>query len=118
MTQKPKDEPRLQEVCDSILVGSGENLVREFPFVRWSSSMTKPDWSDEGTKVWVELKYVRKRSDLRAITEAIAADVTKYGDNGRRTLFVVYDPGHLIPDDRLFAEHVESRADMMMRIIR
>ncbi len=117
-SQKPKDEPRLQEICDGILAGSGEDLVREFPFVRWSSSMTKPDWSDEATKVWVELKYVRKKGDIKVITEDIAADITKYGDNGRRTLFVVYDPQHLIPDDRGFAAPAAERKDMMMRIIR
>lgn len=117
-SEKPKTEPRLQEIGDGILAGAGEDLVREFPFLRWSSSMTKPDWSDESAKVWVELKYVRKKAGIKEITEAIAADITKYGDNARRTLFVVYDPGHHIADDRTFAGPVESRPDMMMRIIR
>ena len=80
--------------------------------------MTKPDWSDEDATVWVELKYVRKKTDIKAITEDIAADITKYGDNGRRTLFVVYDPSHLIPDDDAFAVHIAIRPSMMMRIIR
>jgi hypothetical protein len=117
-SQKPANEPRLQEVCDSLLVAAGENLVREFPFVRWSSSMTKPDWSNEGMNVWVELKFVRKRTDIKTITEAMAADVTKYGDNGRRTLFVVYDPTHLIADERSFSREIGERQDMMLRVVR
>jgi len=80
--------------------------------------MTKPDWSDERANVWVELKYVRKKTDIKSISEDIAADITKYGDNGRRTLFVVYDPQHLISDDQQFAQPVVARPDMMLSIIR
>ena len=45
MTHKPKDEPHLQQICDGILQGRYDDLTREFPFMRWSSSFTKPDWS-------------------------------------------------------------------------
>ncbi len=68
--------------------------------------------------LWVELKYVRKKSDLVPITDAIAGDITKYGDNGRRTLFVVYDPEHVIANDNEFARPVQSRFGMMVRFIR
>ena len=30
-TEKPEDEPRLQEICDGILTANGDVLVREFP---------------------------------------------------------------------------------------
>lgn len=59
---------------------------REFPFLRWGSTATKPDWSAEEFCLWVELKYVREKSDIPPITEAIAADITNYGDNERRVL--------------------------------
>ncbi len=58
-THKPKDEPHLQELCDAILKGHGLDLVREFPFMRWGSVLTKPDWSAEELTLWVELKYAR-----------------------------------------------------------
>ena len=32
------------------------------------------------------------------MTDAIAADITKYGDSGRRTLFVIYDPDRHLGD--------------------
>jgi hypothetical protein len=118
-SQKPENEPKLQEVCDGILAGAGEDLIREYPLLRWSSSTTKADWSNEALRVWVELKYVRKRSDLRSISEAIAADITKYGDNDRRTLYVVYDPKHLVTDESKFAEPVVKRsASMMIHFVR
>ncbi len=117
-THKPKDEPHLQEICDGILTARESDLVREFPFMRWASSLTKPDWSAEPLLLWVELKYVRTKSDVRPITEAIAADITKYGDSGRRVLFVVYDPQHLITDEARFSEEIVRRPTMLVDFIR
>lgn len=115
---KPKDEPHLQEMCDGLLKSHDLTLEREFPFLGWSSAKTKPDWSNEDLRVWVELKYIRTKRDIRQITEDIAADITKYGDNARRTLFVVYDPHHMILDEQKFAAPIETRQEMMVRIIR
>jgi hypothetical protein len=117
-THKPTGEPHLQELCDGILAAHVRELVREFPFMRWSSSLTKPDWSTEGLLLWVELKYARAKRDIRAITEDIAADITKYGDNQRRTLFVIYDPEHVIIDEGTFSEPIRMRPTMEVTFIR
>jgi hypothetical protein len=116
-THPPKDEPHLQELCDGILQGQEVDLVREFPFMRWGSGTTKPDWSAEELCLWVELKYVRKKGDIGQISEDIAADITKYGDNQRRVLYVVYDPQALITNRRAFAEPVVKREAMHMHFI-
>ncbi|BAZ29294.1 7-cyano-7-deazaguanine synthase [Cylindrospermum sp. NIES-4074] len=117
-THKPENEPHLQEICDGILKAHDSDLVREFPFMRWSSTLTKPDWSVESLKLWVELKYVRKREDVRKINEAISADITQYGDNQRRVLFVVYDPNHLITDEQAFSEPIHRREEMRVSFVR
>jgi hypothetical protein len=117
-THKPKNETHLQEICDGILQANESILSREFPFMRWSSVSTKPDWSSEELDLWVEAKYVRKKEDLNPITEAIAADITKYGDNGRRILFFVYDPLHLIINETEFAEPVNQRDSMIIHFVR
>lgn len=117
-TRKPENEPHLQEVCDGILRGAGLDLSREFPFMEWGSSKTKPDWSDERLALWVELKYVRERRDVGLIGGAIAQDITRYGDIGRRVLFEVYDPFHHIVDDRPFTEVIEKHPEMFVRFIR
>ncbi len=117
-TEKPANEPRLQEICDGILSTHESDLIREFPFMHWSSSSTKPDWSSEIFSLWVELKYVREKRDIREITEAIAADITKYGDNQRHVLFVVYDPQHLITDEDRFAEPIYARPAMEITFVR
>ena len=117
-TDKPKNEPRLQKLCDGILAGCNSQLIREYPQLRWGSVGTKPDWSDEELGLWVEMKYVRTKKDILPITEAIAADITKYGDGGKRVLFVVYDPQHLILDEKGFAGPIERRHNMMIRFVR
>jgi hypothetical protein len=117
-THKPRNELHLQEICDGILKGHGSDLVREFPFLRWSSSMTKPDWSLERLCLWVELKYLRAKTEVRRITEEIAADLTKYVSNNRRTLFVVYDPEHVISDDDAFSTDIQACPYALVAFIR
>jgi hypothetical protein len=117
-SRKPKNEPEFQEFCDGILKAGDTDLIREFPFVRWTSCMTKPDWSHEALDVWVEAKYVREKRDLHQISEAIASDITKYGDSGRRTLFIVYDPFHHVLDEVGFSTQVSRRHNMTMTFIR
>lgn len=117
-THKPKDEPHLQQICDGIVQSFDEDLEREFPFMRWASGATKADWSKDGLRLWVELKYVRKRADIRTIEKAIAEDITKYGDNNLRVLYVVYDPGHLIDDEAAFSAPIRKRPGMLVEFIR
>lgn len=117
-THAPKDEPHLQEMAEGILASFDPELEREFPFMRWSSSATKPDFSKEPLSLWIELKYVRKKGDIRVITEDIAADITKYGDGGVRVLFVIYDPKRLIANDTIFSKPIVARPSMRVRFIR
>jgi len=114
----PKNETDLQKRCDAVLKSHDMKLIREYPFLRWGSVSTKPDWSStEQLCVWVELKYVRKKEDIRRIHRDVAEDITKYGDNNCKVLFLVYDPHHLA-DDNTFLEPVHSRSDMIVRFLR
>lgn len=116
-SEQPANEPRLQEMCDSLFASHGETLDREFPFMRWGGRATKPDWSKEEARLWVELKYVRHRKDILGITEAIAADITKYRSGGHRCLFVTYDPsGHLV-DREAFLRDIEKHEGVMAHVV-
>lgn len=117
-TDKPDNELRLQEICDGILTSNGDILVREFPYMCWGSNTTKPDWMAAESGLLVELKYVRRKSGISKISKDIAEDLTKYGDNGRRVLFVVYDPDRVIIDEAAFMEPVQRREDMLISILR
>jgi 7-cyano-7-deazaguanine synthase in queuosine biosynthesis len=116
-TEKPANEPRLQEICEAILVGHDHDIVKEFPFMKWSLSATKPDFSSEKLALWIEIKYVRTKSDVKPIISSIAEDITKYGDNQRNVLFWVYDPNHCVIDEKEFSEDI-IRHEMMITFAR
>jgi hypothetical protein len=116
--KQPENEPRLQEIMDGLLKANEIELVREYPYMTWGSSLTKPDWSDESLGLWVEAKYARKKDGLAKISDAIAADITKYGDSQRRVLFVIYDPDRLIVDEQAFCEPIRKRPTMQVHILR
>ena len=84
----------------------------------WGSNTTKPDWMAADSGLWVELKYVRRKTGISKISKDIAEDVTKYGDHKRRVLFVVYDPEGVIADEAAFKEPVTRGEDMLIAIIR
>ena len=48
-------------MCDGLFNAVEEVLVREFPFMRRGGRATKPDWSNEEARLWVELKYIRAK---------------------------------------------------------
>ena len=115
---RPHDEPELQRHCDAILSGLDTDLRREFPFVTWSIGTAKPDFSSKQHHLWVELKYVRKKSDIREITEDISSDITKYGDSCANVLYVIYDPEHFIIDDDVFSGDIERHRGMIVSLVR
>ncbi len=115
---QPANELRLQEMCDGLFAAADEQLNREFPFAKWGGKMTKPDWSSDEARLWVELKYVRQKTDVRQITEDISADITKYGDAGQRCLFLTYDPDGFIVDRAEFVGSIECHNGCMARILR
>ncbi len=80
--------------------------------------MTKPDWSSENHNLLIEAKYFNTKTKPGRITEEIASDITKYGDNQRSVLFVVYDPFHKIVDEDAFSEPVLKRINMFVKFIR
>jgi hypothetical protein len=115
----PKTEPDLQCLCDGLLKAAGTRLEREYPYARWGIIGTKPDWSEEEINLWVELKYARKNSATPGkISDDIAADITKYGDLGKRVLFVTFDPERLIVDDEDFIAPIVKHHNMKATIIR
>lgn len=117
-SEPPANELRLQELCDGALSGHDLGLRREYPFLRWASVRTKPDWSAEPLALWIELKYVRSPADRVRVTDAIAADITKYGDSERRTLFVIYDPDRHLGDAVEVVADITRHPGMFARVVR
>ena len=117
-SMRPRDEAHLQEVSGAALIAAGEMLQREFPYVAWSFSLSKPDFSNELLGIFLELKYLKRGQRPSAITEQIAADLVKYNASERYVLFIIYDPDRVIGDDSVFKSSVSSYPTAYMEIIR
>lgn len=115
----PSTESDLQSLCDGLLKAAGQRLEREFPYARWGLIGTKPDWSKEEINLWIEIKYARAKSASPGrISDEIATDITKYGDNRKRVLFLIYDPSRLIQDDEGFVRPILSHSGMLAEVLR
>jgi hypothetical protein len=115
---KPTNEAHLQDICSGILSIAKEDIQREFPFVSWSFSLSKPDFSNENVGLFIELKYIKKGQAPSKITEQIAADITKYNIAKRHVLFIIYDPDRVVSNDDAFMEDIHDYPKAHIRIIR
>ncbi|MEX2217370.1 MAG: hypothetical protein WD749_01305 [Phycisphaerales bacterium] len=102
-TRKPEHENVLNDQIQAILSSDAEQLVREFPVLRYGTAKTIPDHATSSLDLFIEAKLLRGRTTASNLTDEMAADTVKYGKH-RRILFVLYDPERAVADDRTFSE--------------
>lgn len=113
-TQKPKSEKVLNDYIQSFISSSGEGYSREFPVIRFATAKTIPDHEVNG--LYIEAKYPRNKKSQSALTDELAADITKYGKTFK--MFVIYDPERIIVDDSVFTKFFQSFNNIRIQIIR
>jgi 7-cyano-7-deazaguanine synthase in queuosine biosynthesis len=114
----PKDEQDLNDKIQSTIEGNREDYEREHPGIRFALATTIPDHSFNNHDLVIETKYLRGNTTPSKATEAIAADVTKYGSSNYKMLFVVYDPNRMITDDDRFSSDFEKNGNCTVRVFR
>jgi REase_DpnII-MboI len=115
--EKPKHENALNDLINAILMADSDDYEREFPYFKYSISKTIPDHSFSDKDLLIEAKYLRKKTAKSAITDGIAADLTKYPED-KHKLFVVYDPERRISNDSGFKKDLERKPNCTIQIIR
>ncbi len=116
-TQKPKNENSLNDYINSYLMSEQKDYEREFPVVKFSVAKTVPDHSFNGYNLFIESKYLRGKTTKSAITDGIAADITKYPQE-KFKLFIIYDPERKISNDETFKRDFEKRPKCKICIVR
>jgi hypothetical protein len=123
--RRPADEGEVQRAIDVAQTAAGANLAREFPTVSYGSVGTRPDFSgaltaDEAGEpdLFVEVKLVRARGDVRKVTDEMLADIPKYTERGRMALFLVFDAGDFIADETDFRSRFEKSGAVAVRVLR
>lgn len=112
----PKNENELNAKLGAVLA-TNHRLRSELPVGVFACARVIPDHELPDAGVLVEAKYVRNGTPPSKASEGIAADLTKYPSD-RHIVFLVYDPGTEIRDDRAFVEDFESRDRCTVAILR
>lgn len=113
---RPKNEIELNEKLGAVLASS-HRLRSELPVGIFACARVIPDHELPDAGVLVEAKYIRNGTPPSRASEGIAADLTKY-PRDRHIVFLVYDPGTEIRDDRAFVEDFERRGRCTVAILR
>lgn len=118
--REPSNESEVQAITDAVLGAALESLKREVPLLPFGAVTTKPDFSDlsQRNPLFLELKLVRDRADLRRVTKEITSRIIVYGDQGASVLFPVYDPRRSISDDLEFRRSLERHPQVWVQVIR
>ena len=113
----PKDEGDLNTKIGTLLSSHEIDLRSEHPVVSFAGRHTVPDHGGDNSDVLIEAKYLRGATSPTKVSDAMAADVTKYPQD-RHILFVVYDPQRMITDDRTFARDFETFGRCTVLVVR
>ncbi len=116
-TTRPKDEPDLNLKVSTLLSSHEIALRREHPAVAFAGLHTVPDHGSDHSDVLIESKYVRGATTPTKVSDAMAADVTKYPQD-KHILFLVYDPERNISDDQSFRSDFEQNGRCTVLITR
>lgn len=114
---RPKDESDLNLKVSTLLMSHEMDLRREHPAVSFAGLHTVPDQGNDHSDVLIESKYVRGATTPTKVSDAMAADVTKYPQD-KHILFLVYDPERNINDDQSFRSDFEQRGRCTVLIVR
>jgi hypothetical protein len=123
-SSQPADEHEFQIAVDALQTAARLNLEREFPTVSYALIGTRPDFSTWANPdslepdLFIELKLVRTRAQVRKVVDEILADIPKYTQRGRKALFMVYDNGGFIADDRALAAPLEAQGEVRVTVLR
>ena len=113
----PKDEADLNTKIGTLLSSHEIDLRSEHPAVSFAGRHTVPDHGGDNSDVLIEAKYLRGATLPTKVSDAMAADVTKYPQD-RHILFVVYDPQRMITDDQVFKRDFESFGRCTVLVVR
>ena len=117
---KPQNEIEVQNAVESLLIGrglsKGIDYDRESGKFEFSGKEYIPDFIIPKLQLCVEVKLLRENRKSQVI-EQISADITAYGKQYKRQLFVVYDLG-FIQNMEEFKRDIENSGNIKVIIVK
>lgn len=117
-SKKPVKEKEIQDAVQALLSEFQENIHRESPQVGFGIVSRRPDFSQDNTQLFIEMKIVKLKKDVSKITDQISADIKPYLNHSRGILFCIYDTDRNIADDDKFIEPFKAETGVFIKVIR
>ena len=114
----PKDEADLNTKIGTLLSSHEIDLRSEHPAVSFAGRHTVPDHGGDNSDVLIEAKYLRGATSPTKVSDAMAADVTKYPQDRHISVRRVFDPQRMIIDDQVFKRDFESLGRCTVLVVR
>ena len=112
---RPANERDLNDKIEGLLDTWRDDLQREQPSVSFARAGVIPDFSIDRGHLLIEGKYVRGNTTPSRVSEAMAADLTKYPQEAH-ILFIVYDTDSAIVDRAALKRDFERRGRCTVRV--
>ncbi len=117
-SKKPTKEKDIQDAAQALLSEFSKNVQREAPQVSFGIVSRRPDFSQNMTQLFIEMKLVKAKKDVSKVTEEMSADIKPYLSHSRGILFGIYDTDRNIVDDGKFIEPFEMDTNVFVKVIR
>jgi 7-cyano-7-deazaguanine synthase in queuosine biosynthesis len=117
-TRSPANEREVQDAAEAILANDKSPWLREGPLLPFTVVKTKPDFSVDAPRFFIEIKYPKSRERLNHAVTEITSRVTVYGKQGASVLFVTYDPHRVINDDTRFVSEIRDGSKVFAEVVR
>lgn len=119
--EKPESEKEIQNALETLLIGrglvKGTDYDRESGKVEYSGKEYIPDFCMRKLGLAIEVKLLKEGRKQSQIIEQISADITAYGKEYYRQLFVVYDIG-CIQNVVQFRRDIEQSGDIQVVVVK
>lgn len=117
---RPQKEVEVQNAIEALLLGrglsKGIDYDRETGKFEFSGKEYIPDFIIPKLQLCVEVKLMREGKKSKIIEE-ISADITAYGKQYERQLFVVYDLGY-IQNEEEFRRDIENAGEVKVIVVK
>lgn len=114
----PEDEHEVQDVAEALLVNQATKWLREGPLLPSSVVKTKPDFSVEEPRFFIEMKYPKDRGRLNGVITEIPSRIHLFASQGASVLFAIHDPARVIASDKQFVSGLGLPPTMFAQVIR
>lgn len=115
--KSPNNETEVQDHVETIFNVAGIKFSRDKVSFKYSTRSYKPDFIIEDLETVVEVKFCNSKGDESKIITEINDDVVAYKTKYKILIFIMYDMGVIIDEDK-FKEDITDNHNVYVNVIK